>query len=150
MITKLLPNQISINWTAIRELLYKNHPPSITVNEQVLANILEAALRNGLQVWVIHDSDLEENISRIKSIVVTTILTEPLSRLRSLLIYGVITDYQVGDDRIDYIKEMESIRKYAKANDCSSITAYSDVPAVWNIVKKLGGNINNRFLIMEV
>jgi hypothetical protein len=150
MITKLLPNQISTSWPTIRELLYKNHPPSITINEQILANILEAALRNGLQVWVVHDSDLEENMSRIKSIVVTTILTEPLSKLRSLLIYGVITDYQAGDERIDYIKEMESIRKYAKANDCSSITAYSDVPAVWNIVKKLGGNINNRFLIMEV
>lgn len=150
MITKLLPNQISASWPMVKDLLYRNHPPEVIMNEQTLASVFKAAMMGGLQVWVIHDSDFEDNTSKIKAIGITTITVEPITRTRSLLIYALVSNYSLGDDRIDYMKELEVIRKYAKAKDCEGIIAYSDVPAVLSLVKSLGGNTSIRFIKLEV
>ena len=147
MITKLLPEQIAANWEAIKRVVVRSHPPSVRVSEEVLANILEAAMQMEVQVWIQHESDFEKDLSSVQAVALTAVMTEPISREKTLLIYGLVALDRSG---LDWSEGMIALKKFAKSRGCSYVSAYSEVPAVWKIVESFGGNVKTRYLYLEV
>ena len=110
MITKLLPEQIAANWEAIKRIVVRSHPPSVRVSEEVLANILEAAMQMEVQVWIQHESDFEQDLSSVQAVALTAVMTEPISREKTLLIYGLVALDRSG---LDWSEGMIALKKFA-------------------------------------
>ena len=147
MITRLLSGQISANWTIIKKALYEAHPPGLPMTEEVMANVLETALKDHLQVFVMHESDFEKNTSSIQAIAITAIIIEPVTKVKTLLIYSL---YGIEGEEKNWKEGYTYLSKFAKSKGCVNISAYSEVPAVWKMVQGLGGSTNTRYITLEV
>ena len=71
-----------------------------------------------------------------------------LSGIRNLLIYSLFGARPI-EDAI-WIRGLETIKKYAKANDCAKVVAYSNVERIEEIVNSLGGEIEWKFISFPV
>jgi len=124
-------------------------PPGIPATEDVMTNILEEILKGNLVVWVMHRSSLKEGKSDILAIALTTIITDMISKIRSLLIYSLYGTFN-RDGEKDWAVGLGTIRGYAKKQGCAYIRAYSNVEAVHRIVKKLGADISQHLIVLEI
>lgn len=147
MLVKLLPQQIADRWDTLRSVLYQVLPPSIPLDESILKNALEAALLDKLHVWMLY-SFSNDGRAHTDAIVFTTFVEERITKTRSLLIFALYGSPN-GNPK-DWFSGLETLRKFARAQGCSSITAYSDVRAAIELAKRLGADVSNRFIILEV
>ena len=149
LLTKLLPNQVVANWDYIKKTLSVTLPPYVEATEEVLSNLLNASLAEELQIWMLHESDFENDTSKIIAIATTTITYDKLSGIRTLLIYSLFGNPE-SNGKADWYQGLNGIKKYAKAKKCSSITAYSNIPMAIKLAERLGGDISFRYIKLEV
>ena len=149
MLTRLLPADVSNYWNLVRWALHNNMPPHIRITEEVITNILETTMDEASQVWILHKGDEANKKETLIGIGVTCIITEPLSKQKSLLIYALVGG-MVKAVASDWEEALVGIRQFAIGQGCVNIVAYSDVPETIGLVKKLGGNVDVRFLILGV
>ena len=146
MLLRLLPNDISKYWNGISEAISKSLPPFITYDKEGMLVILNSLMSGIMHCWLLHE--IEGDKITLYAIATTEFSIDPASRTKSLLIFSL---YGLQPTPIESWKDSyETLRLYAKANGCSSILAFSDVPEVLNIVGKMGGDINTRLITLEV
>lgn len=145
MLTKLLPDQISKFWDVIKYAVEQSLPPTVGEHPDKMNRILSSALCGKVDVWV---SYTKKESSRFEGIVLTRILYDDASETRNLLIYCL---YGYGDVSSEsWIEGLGAIAKYAKARKCSSVIAYTDIPYVIDLAKKLGAESSYTFITFDV
>ncbi len=148
MLTLLLPDQIMANWKSIKESVERALRPDIKVTESLLSNIQMALLDGKAQAWILYHSDVENNTSDIRAIVLTTITEDFVSGYKSLLIYSLAGDF-VRDSRNGsmelWASGLRSIRKYAAKQGCESVSFYMSKKGAQFLAEKIGANVDNVF-----
>jgi hypothetical protein len=96
--------------------------------------IFEAMLRDDMQTWVL--SAPEGGAQVVYAVLTTSVLVDPASNSRNLVIYS-LSGYKTITKAL-YEEGVEGLKEYAKAKGCTSIIAYTSVPAVERIAMVLG------------
>lgn len=142
MLIKLLPEQASNVWEDIKEALEAALPPITGKQGTRMSNLLTSILLGDLTVWIC----VEEGV--IHGMVITTFTCDIYSGTRTLLIYAI---YGYGTARSETWKDgMRTFLKFAKANNCQTIGAYTNENNVIEIARSLGGNVENHYLTWNV
>ena len=146
MITKLLPENVTDNWETVKVAIQSSLPPFALDTPDKMSRILENIILGQLEVWVCYDSD-EEGV-HIKNIWTTSIVTDPESKTKNLLIYSTYSfDHTVDDN---WTAGIEAMKDYAKANDCASITGFTKSPIILRYVESHGGDTSVTFIRIPV
>ena len=146
MLVMLLPGQIAEKWDILRYGVEEAVPPTISSSPRVMNNILMSLLDGSAQCWV--EYKVEEEKIVVYGFVITTIMEDFLSGVRNLLIYSLFGARPIEDDI--WIRGLETMRKYARANGCEKVMAYSNIDRIEEIVKSLGGEIEWKFISFPV
>ena len=91
---------------------------------------------------------MEEGKNVVYGFVITTVMEDFLSGIRNLLIYSLFGARPIEDSM--WVRGLETMRKYAKANRCVKVMAYSNIDRIEEIVKSLGGEIEWKFISFPV
>lgn len=124
MVVQLTPDQIGTHWSKISDAITKADPDA---SPQYIARCLEATIQGRVQVWVANEGE------SLKAICVTGFFLDPTG-VRILVIIALEGE---GMTEEDYEEGREAIWNYARAYDCSYISAFVDNPKVASRFKQL-------------
>ena len=146
MLVMLLPDQIAEKWDLIKRGVEIAVPPTVSSSPRVINNILMGLLEGSAQCWVEYEVESKKNV--VYGFVITTIMEDFLSGARNLLLYSLFGAKPL-EDAI-WVRGLETMRKYAKANGCEKVVAYSNVERIEEVVKSLGGKVEWKFISFPV
>jgi hypothetical protein len=132
---KLLPEQISRHWDIISFALENVNVSGEQLNSQAIQLLIEKLISGQVQCWAVHNQ--ENGHSGLAAMVFTSILKDPILNIRNLLLMGIyVFDHPSG--LMVWHQGLETLRKYAKGNDCQNIVFYTNVPDLIQMAKKFG------------
>lgn len=143
MLVKLLPEQISRNWKAIRYSIEQALPPISIGAEDRYDRILMKLLNGTMQCWVNYNKEQ----TQMNAIVTTTFTGDDVLGVKNLLIYSM---YGMGFSKKDFGSGMLTLFRFAKANKCNRIVAYSDSDEIISLVNRLKGDTSYTFISLPV
>lgn len=137
MLVRLTPEQVDKYWDDVAVSVAEALPPTSGSDEAML-NLLESIMNGMADCWVVYDVSEEECKIRIVAYMITTIVTEPISNTKNLLIYALTG---TGSMLKEHWKEgYLALINWAKANDCVAVTAYTQLESIVTMAKRLGGD----------
>ena len=145
MLTRLLPDQVSKHWNIIKYGVERSLPPIVSAHPDKMNRILSAALCGRIDVWV---SRPKEDKSKLEFIALTKILYDDVSDTKNLLIYCIYS-YD-GVSRASWDSGLMTVLKEASGRGCSQIVAYTNLPYVVDLTRRLGGEAIYTFLSFDV
>lgn len=148
MITRLLPEQVSARWSVIKTSIRNALPPHIMDTDEAMNNILQSCMIGAMQVWVLHEQSGNGVGPTVHAIGTTTMISDPISGSRSLLLYSLYAPGGISSDL--WMDAYKGISKYAKSIGCKSVLAYSNVDAALALAKRLGGDTSYHLITMGV
>lgn len=136
MLTKLLPDQISKMWDLLRYCIEQSMPVNIEMHPNKMDKLLMSALNGKLEVWAAYRK--EEDKVVFEGILVTRFVYDDATDSKNMLIYALYGYEKISEDT--YLNGLKTIIKYAHANNCYQIIAYTDRENVVELVNQLGGD----------
>ena len=146
MLTLLTLDQVSTYWDIIKYGLEQSLPPLVSDHPDKMNRVLSNLLTGKSQCWASYIKEGETR--KFEGIVVTRVLLDDVSNTRNLLIYAVYGYDSVSNE--SYITGLKTLAKYAKANNCTQIMAYTNVAQVVDIAKSFGADSQYTFLSWNV
>lgn len=143
MLLQLLPRDITKHWEGLSEAISKSLPPITTMSRDRMAVILKSLIAGTMQCWVLLGSKNE-----IYAVGTTEFAIDPGSKTKNLLIFSLYSLQTVPQEQ--WGEGYKTLQKFAQASGCENIIAFTDIPAVVNLVEKLGGDTKTRLLTMRV
>lgn len=142
----MLVEQVAQNWNKLGGYVECSMPPLVDPEERqdFMTNVLFEILRGRLDLWILYNAEHQE-----RAVVTTHIQEEPISKVRDLLIYSftaVSRDLKIGEAE----KVFNTLRRYATANGCKSIIAYSNQPRVVEFLASQGADVSYSLIKFEV
>jgi hypothetical protein len=125
MLARLEGDQVSRGWKDVKVALESSVPIMPGESQAKYNNILTALLDGTMQCWV--SWDYVEDGVKISLLVITQLLTDPFAETKSCLIYCV---YSTGTPRKEWVESMESFFKWCRAQGCTKVLGYSNVPSI--------------------
>jgi hypothetical protein len=117
-------------------------PPVVGQHSDRMQNILRAVLTEDVTVWVSAEKRNDKNT--ITGIVLTSFVFDGISGTKSLLIYCV---YGYGDALSEsWTSGVETLRKFAKVNECHRMIGYTNVPSLIALAKRSGADTQYTFV----
>lgn len=107
-------------------------------------NIQQALIKGDMQAWAITPGSSDQ----IYVVGTTAIVNEIGTGNRNLLIYTV--NSYAPPTREQWIEAVAAIKEFARVKGCNRVIAYSNVPSIIELVKRVGGETSFHYLTMEV
>ena len=146
MLTKLLPEQISKFWPVIKFAIEESLPPPTDEHPDKMNRILSAALSTKLDIWASYER--REDGVKFEGIIVTKLNLDEASGTRSMLMYCLYGYTDVSEDT--WREGLGILAKYARASGCSRITAYTSIPYMISLAKRLGADADYTFISWDL
>jgi hypothetical protein len=148
VIIKLLPEEISKGWDFIRYGITSVPSPIADVSAKGLRTILQQLLLGTVQCWAVVEKNGVTNQEQLVGFTLTCVAEDYVSGNKFLNIYDTFfvvnpTEHMIEDT-------FKAITEFAKGNSCSMLTAYTKLPGVLGIAKKLGAETDCRFIIWRL
>ena len=131
MLIQVTPEQVESDWEIYKEALRRSLPLYVSGNDATMNDILKSILLEKSQLWVYFIE------TKMSSVLLTYQQEDLVIDRRILFIYAV---YSIDEaERVMVDNTFEVLRKYARANGCSAIHAYTNVRSIINLVRSIGG-----------
>jgi hypothetical protein len=148
MIIRMRPQLISKHWPELRAQLERALPPFTYGDPARMNNMLAELLNGGMQLWVALAEREGTPGAVYVGVMATTISEDECSRVRNLLVYALAGVRFMADEI--WAAGLAALRKFAAAQGCHRIVAFSDSERVVEQWQRLGGAAQYRFLTLEV
>lgn len=130
---------VSKHWDTLGELLLQALPPQVQQDELTRSSLLEAVVKETLQVWIVLVGDGPRK-GQLAGTFSTYITVDMITKSKSLVVYTV-TGYGMVDNRA-LLEGMGKVREYAKGKGCSAICANLLPGPLQDKAQKLGANVH--------
>ncbi len=141
MLVKLLPDDITKHWDEISEAISKALPPFTKRTRGRMNSILASLLSGKMHCWVVTEYNKDNDITILYALATTEITIDPVSYTKNLLIFSLYAfqpvPFKLWEDGFD------TLSKFAKVHECDNILAFTDIPRIEEIVKKIGGSVTS-------
>jgi hypothetical protein len=143
---KLSPEGVMEYWNLIAPEIYRALPTYVFQVPEIMLKLQEQILLGSLHCWISLDI-IPEN-AQVYAIGTTTIVVDPISQTKTLLVYTATT---LGDHPIEMWSEaVETLKKFAISKGCKNITAYSSNPRMVQICALQGADVSTTLIKFEV
>ena len=151
MLVRLTPSQITNSSELIIRSVEESMPPYTYSSYMKTNQVIEALMSGFMQCWFIYKQDKKDNVDisvEPLGIAVTSIMPDFYTKTTNLLIYSLYGVHKI--DPAIWIDGITTLKKFAKDKGCFRIIAYSDIPNIISVVKRLGGDASITFISIEV
>ena len=142
MLKLLTPDQVAIYWTDISATIRASIVPLAEATDETLNLVLEAILREEMQVWAILEGE------GVKGIAVTYINVDVGTQAKNVVVYSLCGYSPIEEET--WRESLEGLREFARSNSCTGIVGYTKVPRIKEVVEMLGGKADYAFIELEV
>lgn len=142
----LLPEQISQYWDLIKFAIASSDPERDGESEDRFTNTLNLMLSGKAQCWFGWTQNGSGKIP--KYIAVTMIITNPFSGNSDVLIDCLFGLNELTDT--DWAEAWELVSKWGRANSCTRVVAYANVPKVIEMAKHFNGTTSYTYLAIPI
>lgn len=135
--TKVPTEFVGANWQYLGPLFFQAVPELKTDDDKLM--LLRRIMENELQCWCVTRVGQEDafSISEYAAFYLTAVVSGIDSK--HLLLYALVG---VKNNDVDlYRQGYDNLRRYAKANDCSCIVAYTNNKQVAHLAARLGARL---------
>jgi hypothetical protein len=132
MLIKLSPDKLSESWPMVYRAIKSSSVALAEMTEERVNNVVRSLMIGDATCWI------HEQGNTITTIVVTTLLEEPISKTRNLLIYCAHIFLKLKVEQ--YIEMSIDLGNYAKSLGCAKVIAYCSNDKLTEILKKSGAN----------
>jgi len=146
MINPLLPEKISHFRDVIKYAVEQSLPPTAGDHPDKMNRILGALLSGKLLCWASYQVD--EDNRKLDGIIVTDIIYEQATDSRSLLIYSLYGYTEVSHET--WLEGLQALLKYGRSKKCTKVVAYTTVPYMIDLTKKMGGNADWTYCSFDI
>ena len=151
MLIRLNSEQVMRYWPSVEEALRAAVPFADTFTSEQMLDLQEKCVRGALQTWLVYnvqaDATGQDKVLPL-AIGLTTVLEAIGHRGKELLIYALCSYENVPMDI--WREAFESLKKFARSEGCSVVTALTKSPRVLQMVRQIGGNVETTYCRMEV
>jgi len=141
-LVRVTPDKVMEYWYQIRECIVAALPPYVEPSEKNFLIIQESMLTESLHCWVAMEN------SQIYGVCTTRFTRDETSGEKNLLIYTVtITEAHPTSLWRDCLA---TLSRFAIANNCRSILAFSENERVLEICTSIGANIDTRLIMFKL
>jgi hypothetical protein len=141
---RLSIEQVTKLWDDIRQGVMRTISPAVQPTAENMRAILCQILRDDMQCWCFF-TDADDR----HGYVVTSIIRDPNTNEKTLVIYSLFLYKHINELEV-WDKGIDSINKFARANNCKTLVAWSDNDNAISIAKKLGFTSDYTYLTKEV
>jgi hypothetical protein len=145
MVIKMLPEQITKAWPYLKHGLQATKPAMMTLSDDGYNNILKNLLVGTLQCWAIVDQAAEDSFC---GFFLTMISDDYVTGTKFMNVYDLFSFKPLQPGMLESC--MEAGIEFAKSNNCNTIVAYSDIPYIIDIARKMGFKTNCVYLVKEI
>lgn len=142
MLVKTMPSVVSRSWTLLREVIRRNSMPLAKLDNEKLDEIFQKLLSDRLTCWYGCDED------KIHTVILTELLEEPSTKTKNMLIFTISIIDKVQPD--EYVSMLETLRRYAKANNCVNVFCYSANPKLTKMFETYGADTSYNLVKFEL
>ena len=146
MLTKLAQDKILLFWDEIKESIIQCIPSFGEKSQRALNVLLESLLSNKVQAWVMYEEKDDKKI--LHAVIVTSFYYDIGTETKSLLIYAAYGYKYIVDEM--WKDSVDTLKTFAKANDCFRVLAFSSVPRVIQVARMMGAKTDEVLLSLEV
>ena len=147
MLIRLLPEQIAKLWDAIKYALESSPPVVVELRDsRWVERVLEQSLNGSVEVWASYHRT--EDGAKFEGFAITSFEIAKLVKQKFLLIYYVFALRETALEA--WTGGLEVLKEYAKSRGCMRVVAYSNVPEIIKISKKLGGDVSTTFITFDI
>jgi len=146
MITRLLPEQISDHWNIIKHAVEQSLPPFVSDHPDKMNRVLSSLLSDKIACWAMYDRNEEGAI--FDAIILTKITFDDISHTKNFLLYSVYTFRPVTPNH--WAEGFLFMSKYALANGCSRMIAYTKVPYLIEMANKYDADASFTFVSFDI
>lgn len=140
MLIRIEPEQVNENWDVIGGGIRESIPSWVTMKFERMTKILTAIMLEKAICWAYYkDASMETP----DLVMVTTVMEDPLTGTRALLIYSIYAFVQLQQGH--WVEILDTLKKYCPVIDCESVVGFTDVPEIIKLIKVLDGKINLAF-----
>lgn len=145
MLVKILKSDIPDYWKVLAPMIQIAIPEFYEKEERNMVNILEAMLDGSLIGWFIYS---EGENPQVLGLVTTHFVFDAIGGNKSLMVYSL---YGVNNiPKKVWLDGVRTLTKFARANDCRSISAFTVLDNVKGIADKLGADVSTTLIKLEV
>lgn len=143
MLIRLLPEQVSTNWSKLAPLISVGLNPAIGYSRQGMVNVLRAILLESLVCWAYEDD------GKFIFLLVTQVKKDEVTLDRQLLIWSFASIREISNRM--FKDAFASLSRFAKSNSCRSIIGYvADDRFVDFYVNEFGASADFKFVEVEI
>lgn len=146
MLTKLLPDQVSKLWDVIKYAIEQSVPPVAGEQPDKMNRILSSILCGKMDVWA---SYVKGNVNKFEGLAVTEFLYNESDGTKNLLLYSIF-GYNPVEHRKTYLEGLITLIKYAKANKCNMLCAYTKESGIVALANRLGADTSYTLINFNV
>ncbi len=138
---RLTPEIVTQHWEAIKQSIIMSAPPTITLSEKFLSNMLQELLSDKMLCWVLSKE------SKVYAIVTTTFMWDSISEEKGIILYSCSATKSVSLNVWKYA--IDKIKLFAKSKSCNRMYAYTENERILDIVRNSGANTDIHFILWE-
>ena len=146
MLIKLLPDQVTKFWKIISFAINESLPPVAIGTRNRLNNMLKEILARRAHVWF--NMQKRDESFEISAVLVTHVYTDPMSEVKSLVIYCLYATAFNSDQT--WAKGCETLRTFARSLGCHRVVGYTNSERVRQVIEANGGSTKYTFVSLEV
>jgi len=132
----LSPEQIVSIWEKLRPLFLSNLIPKASYSPETIFAVLQSLLTESMQLWAGVEEGEGKLEERVFGFIATTIDTDSITQERNLLLYSLFAVREIPS--LAWVAGIEILEEFKKQNKCKKLIAYTEVPEVIAITKRLG------------
>ena len=146
MLTLLTIEQVATYWDIIKYGLEQSLPPVVADHPDNLNRVLTSLLSGKSQCWASYIR--EEGKGIFEGILVTRVLFDDVSNTRNLLLYAIYGYTNI--NKSTWLDGLKTILKYAIAEKCAQIVAYTSAEYLVNLAASFGADTQYTFVSFNV
>lgn len=145
LLTILTDEDIAQHWDVFAPGIERGLPGFIALQtHEVMNNILEALLAGALQMWLVRTEG--EQVETI-GVLVTGVLDNPITGLRSMWIYGISP---LRYDRAIWSEAIDLLKRVAKRQRCWQIQTFVRRKRMREVLRDMGADVETRAITWRI
>jgi len=136
MLVRLSPEQIGVYWERLRPLFITNLIPKVDKTPETVFRILQSFMCGNMQLWAGVEEGEKPVEERVFGFIATTLDIDAATQERNLLLYSVFAVKEIPISI--WIPGLKVLDEYKKQQGCSKLIAYTEVPEIVALTKRLG------------
>lgn len=146
LLVRVRPDRLVEHWPFIKLAIASSGPPSVALSEATMLRLLMQMLAGGMQVWVANR--VKEFPSKAIALLTTSIMTDALVGTKNLLMFSFYGWEDISDK--EYLMGFATLKRFALAEGCTSISFYSNNDRLLSIAAKVGFLTDFRYGMIEI